>query len=277
MKILVSAAALFSALAVQLVMPQVPVNNVNNASPVLADGTVNLGPVHGEKGVWELSYVENMANYVVPVPATNGKDRSDARGSAAEPQVPFLPWSAAVYDYNVRTEARYDPESYCLPPGGPRLFAAPYPMEIIQLPDQKRAFFVFEVSHAWREVHMDEGSHTKAMGGTYFGHSVGHYENGGRTLVVDVTNFNEGTWLDFAGHPHSNMLHVVEKFTRPSKDQLRYEARIDDPGAYSRPWTVSWNLKWWPNGQLDEYVCEENNRYIRTLRDDFGKLMFFSK
>jgi hypothetical protein len=150
-------------------------------------------------------------------------------------------------------------------------------MEIIQLPEQNRAFFVFEVSHAWREVHMDGGGHAKPKGGSFFGHSVGHYENGGRTLAVDVTNFNEGTWLDFAGHPHTNMLHVVEKFTRPAKDQLRYEALIDDPGAYSRPWTVSWNLRWWTNGQLDEYVCEENNRYIRTLRDDFGKLMFFSK
>jgi hypothetical protein len=274
MKILACAAALFSALAMQLAMPQV---RDSNATPLLADGTVNLGPVHGEKGVWDLSYVENMANYVVPVPASYGRDQSEARGSAAEPQVPFLPWSAAVYDYNVRSEAKYDPESYCLPPGGPRLFAAPYPMEIIQLPEQNRAFFVFEVSHAWREVHMDGGGHAKPKGGSFFGHSVGHYENGGRTLAVDVTNFNEGTWLDFAGHPHTNMLHVVEKFTRPAKDQLRYEALIDDPGAYSRPWTVSWNLKWWPNGQLDEYVCEENNRYIRTLRDDFGKLMFFSK
>ena len=273
MRVLACAVALFSVVAVHLSLPQVG----DTSTPLLADGTVNLGPVHGEKGVWELSYIENMANYVVPVPASYGRDRSEARGSAAEPQVPFLPWSAAVYDYNVRNEAKYDPESYCLPPGGPRLFSAPYPMEIIQLPEQKRAFFVFEVSHAWREVHLDKGGHSNPGGGTWFGDSIGHYENDGRTLVVDVSNFNEGTWLDFAGHPHSNMLHVVEKFTRPSKDQLRYEALIDDPGAYAHPWTVSWNLKWWPNGHLDEYVCEENNRYIRTLRDDFGKLLFFGK
>src|SRR5580765_7487336 len=94
MKILACAAALFSAIAVQLAMPQV---RESNATPLLADGTVNLGPVHGEKGVWELSYIENIANYVVPVPANFGRDRSEARGSAAEPQVPFLPWSAAVY------------------------------------------------------------------------------------------------------------------------------------------------------------------------------------
>src|SRR3954471_1076532 len=87
MKRLAGAAALFSALAVQLAMPQA---RNSNATPLLVDGTVNLGPVAGEKGVWELSYVENIANYVVPVPVSNGNDRSEARGSAAEPQIPFL-------------------------------------------------------------------------------------------------------------------------------------------------------------------------------------------
>jgi hypothetical protein len=279
MRTLAAIGAILSAFALQLAAPptkaQAP---ANTNTPLLADGTVNLGPVHGEKGVWELDYIENMANYVVGSTATTGgASRRSARGSVAEPQVPFLPWSAAVYDYNVRTQAKYDPESYCLPPGGPRLFTAPYPMEIIQLPDQHRAFFVFEVSHAWREIHMDGGVHNLVKNGTYFGLSMGHYENGGKTLSIDVTNFNEGTWLDFSGHPHTSLLHVVEKFTRPARDQLHYEALIDDPGAYSRPWTVAWNMKWWPDGKLDEYVCEENNRYIRTLRDDFGRLMFFGK
>src|SRR5215471_10487104 len=162
MKILACAVAFFSAVAVQLAMPQAG----NTGTPLLANGTVNLGPIQGEKGVWEIPYIENIANFVIPVPANFGRDWSQARGSAAEPQIPFLPWSAAVYDYNVRNEAKYDPESYCLPPGGPRLFSAPYPMEIIQLPEQKRAFFVFEVSHAWREVHMDDGGHTKSRDGT---------------------------------------------------------------------------------------------------------------
>ena len=88
--------------------------------------------------------------------------------------------------------------------------------------------------------------------------------------TIDVANFNEGTWLDFAGHPHTNQLHVIERFSRPSRNILHYEALIDDPGAYAHPWTVTWNLKWWPDGKLDEYVCEEDNKYIQTLKDDFG-------
>jgi hypothetical protein len=240
-------------------------------APLLPDGTVSFGPAPGEDGVWELSYVENMADHVVSSsskPSVAGRIRQ--RSAAAEPHVPFMPWSAAVYDYNVRTEAKYDPEGYCLPPGGPRLFTTPYPMTIIQVPEQKRIFFVFEANHVWREIYMDGRQHPAAQHGTWLGHSVGRYEDGGKTLVIDITGFNEGTWLDFAGHPHSDLLHVVEKFTRPTKNQLHYEAWIDDPGAYTRPWTVSWNMKWWPGGRLDEYICQENNKYIEDLKDDFG-------
>ena len=243
-----------------------------------SDSVVNLGPLPGQTGVWEINYNENMADFIV-------SDRNDravrasrrARGSVAEPHVPFMPWSAAVYDYNIGNFAKYDPEGYCDPPGGPRLFTIPYPMEIVQVPGQKRIFFIFEVSHLWREVYLDGRDHPPASVGTWLGHSVGRYEDGGRTLRIDVSNFNEGTWLDFAGHPHTNQLHVIEKFTRPSPDLLHYEATIDDPGAYTRPWTVGWDMKWWPNGQLDEYICTENNRYIRSLKDDFGNLMFFRK
>jgi hypothetical protein len=265
-------AAIFTALVLQFAASSTAAQTAASLSaPLLPDGNVNLGPPHGEKGVWEINYVENMANYAVGGRSFSGK------GSAAETHVPFLPWSAAVYDYNVRTLAKYDPESFCLPPGGPRLFTAPYPMEIIQLPNQQRAFIVFEVSNTWREIHMDGRAHTERNGGTFLGDSVGRYENGGKTLTIDVTNFNEGTWLDFAGHPHSSMLHVVEKFTRASKDILHYEALIDDPGAYSRPWTVAWDMKWWPDGQLDEYVCDENNRYIWTLKDDLGAPLFWGQ
>jgi hypothetical protein len=131
-------------------------------TPRLADGTVNFGRVPGEKGTWNVPYITNMAMRVVTGPGSSqllpaiaaqqqaaaaaragggGARGGGARGggggrggSTSEPWMPWMPWSAAVYDYNSRNESKYDPEGYCLPPGGPRMMATPYQMEIVQLP-----------------------------------------------------------------------------------------------------------------------------------------------
>ena len=269
-------------------------------TPRLPDGTVNLGRVPGEKGIWNVQYVTNMGarNIVVGAPpAEPGTSRGGQRGAfaaigsqqpagggegttggqrggaASEPWVPFQPWSAAVYNYNSLNQSKYDPEGYCLPPGGPRLFATPYPMEIIQQPEHKRIIMIFEGgTHIWREIYMDGRPHASPdaiKGQTWLGHSVGHWE--GDTLVVDVVGFHEGTWLDYFGHPHTDQMHIIEKFTRPNKNTLHYEATIDDPGAYTKPWTVQWNIPWNATGELQEYICQENNRYLNHLKDDFGE------
>jgi hypothetical protein len=266
--------------------------------PRLADGTPNLGRVPGEKGVWNLPYITNFGERVLgpdgvmPVPARGGGRGAGGRGGGplgggegaagggrggakSEPRVPFMPWSAAVYDYNSQNQSKYDPEGYCLPPGGPRLMATPYPMEIIQLPEHKRIVMIFEGgTHIWREIYMDGRPHPQgdALNPTYLGHSVGRWE--GDTLVVDVVGFNEETWLDYYGHPHTDMLHVVEKFSRPNKNTLHYEATIDDPGAYTKSWTVAWDIPWRASGELTEYICQENNRYLERLTDDFDQPIF---
>lgn len=268
-------------------------------APRLADGTPNLGRIPGEKGVWNLPYITNFGERVLgpdgvmPVPARGGGrgagvgrgggplgggegTAGGGRGGAkSEPRVPFMPWSAAVYDYNSQNQSKYDPEGYCLPPGGPRLMATPYPMEIIQLPEQKRIVMIFEGgTHIWREIYMDGRPHPQGdeLNPTYLGHSIGRWE--GDTLVVDVVGFNEETWLDYYGHPHTDMLHVVEKFSRPNKNTLHYEATINDPGAYSKSWTVAWDIPWRANAELTEYICQENNRYLERLTDDFDQPIF---
>jgi hypothetical protein len=248
-------------------------------APRLSDGTPNFGRVPGEKGVWNVPYIQNMADRASgrgAGPAGQGGDGDGGRGgSRSEPHVPFMPWAAAIYDYNSRNVSKYDPEGYCLPPGGPRMMATPYPMEIVQLPQQERIVMIFEgATHIWREIYMDGRRHPEgdALNPTYLGHSVGRWD--GDTLVVDVVGFNEGTWLDYYGHPHTDRLHVIERISRPDKQTLHYEATIDDPGAYTRPWTVAWNLTWNPTGELTEYVCQENNRYLWNLTDDFGQPIF---
>jgi len=275
-------------------------------TPRLADGTPNLGRVAGEKGVWNVPYITNMGERIVEGDGTTVVERrmasgrggrgargesggpplgggegtsGGARGGArSEPQVPFMPWSAAMYDYISKNESKYDPEGFCLPPGGPRLMATPYPMEIVQLPEQKRILMIFEgATHIWREIYMDGRPHPQGDGlnPTYLGHSVGRWE--GDTLVVDIVGFNEQTWIDYYGHPHTDMLHVIEKYSRPNKNVLHYEATFEDPGAYTKPFTVRWNINWNPTGELTEYICQENNKYLQRLTDDFGQPIFGKK
>ena len=272
-------------------------------TPRLSDGTPNLGRVPGEKGVWDVQYITNMADRIVSVggvpvqreaargraagPGAAGglgtravaRDNGGGRGgSRSEPHVPFMPWAAAVYDYNSANLSKYDPEGYCLPPGGPRMMATPYPMEIIQLPEQKRIIMIFEgATHVWREIYMDGRPHPRGddLNPTYLGHSVGRWEQD--TLVVDTVGFNEGTWVDYFGHPHTDMLHVIERFSRPNKNTLHFEATLDDPGAYTKPFTVAWDIPWDAKDELKEYICQENNQFLLKLTDDFGQPVFGKK
>ena len=247
------------------------------ATPRLPDGSVNLGRVPGEKGIWNLPYIQNQAQTDPAAPPRGQRPPTTLPGggrggAASEPWIPFQPWAAAVYNYNSLNESKYDPQGYCLPPGGSRQFATPYPMEIIQQPEHKRIIIIFEGGgHIWREIYLDGRPHPPKdaiKGQTWMGHSVGHWE--GDTLVVDVVGFNEGTWIDYYGHPHTDSLHIVERYQRPNKNVLRYTATIDDPGAYTRPWTVTWDIPWNQDGELEEYICQENNQYLNHLKDDFG-------
>jgi hypothetical protein len=271
---------------------------LSQPAPRLPDGTINLGRVPGEKGIWNLPYIQNMGDRsrvsgASPAPprgegaARGGGGRGGGQigggegaggggqrgGAATEPWVPFQSWAAAVYNYNSLNNSKYDPEGYCLPPGGPRLYATPYPMEIIQQPELKRIIMIFEGgTHVWREIYMDGRQHPQSetiKGETWLGHSVGRWE--GDTLVVDVVGFNEGTWLDYYGHPHTTQMHITEKFTRPNKGTLHYEATIDDPGAYTKPWSVAWDIPWNATAELQEYICQENNNYLNRLTDDVGQ------
>jgi hypothetical protein len=244
-------------------------------TPRLKDGTVNLGRPRGEKGVWGLPVIANFAQVAVGAPTGfRGNLRS---GAPAEPHIPFQPWAAAVYNYNSMNLSKFDPEGYCLPPGGPRLMATPFPMEVIQLPEEDRIIMIYEGgTHIWREIYMDGRPHPRIdniEGQTYLGHSVGHWE--GDTLVIDSTGYNEATWLDQWGHPHTSQLHLIEKITRPNKNTMHYEATVDDPGAYTRPWTIAWDISWASRQELSEYICQSNNIWIQSLHDDFGKPVFY--
>lgn len=227
----------------------------NKPTPRLPDGTVDLGG----HGVWALPYITDFSKVLVDVK-----------------KIPYMPWSHAIMMYNhFTTDKKYDPEGFCLPPGGPRMFATPYPARFIQEQNRKKIDILFEGgAHVWRQIFMDGRPHPTGpnVTPTFFGHSVGHWE--GDTLVIDTTGFNEETWLAYSGQPHTDQLHTIERITRPKYGTLHYEATIMDPGAYTKPWTVAWDIPWHEGQELAEYICQQNNKYLVDLKDDLGQPFF---
>jgi hypothetical protein len=150
------------------------------------------------------------------------------------------------------TTNKSDPVARCLPPGVPRIMLMARPFEIVQTPN--RIVFVYEGgAHVWRQVWMDGRPHPKDPNPNWLGHSIGHWD--GATLVVDSIGFNEQTWLDDAGHPHTEQLHVIERFTRTGPLAMKYEVSIDDPGAYTQPWTSSSSFSFRAGEKLAEDIC----------------------
>lgn len=229
-------------------------------TPHLADGRVNLGPLPGEKGVWEGNAGSTLATNIKGI----DNPRMNLPTNLKVADVPFLPWARAVYNYRQATTTKDDPHVRCKPSGGPRMFHTPYGMEFLDLPDQQRIIIVgVGGPHTWRTIYMDGRPHPKDLDPTFAGHSVGHWE--GDSLVIDTVGFNEKFWLTREGIPYTEKLHLIEKFTRTDYNTMKYEATIDDPGAYSATWTGGWLLQWQPNEELYEYVCQDNNRDVKHM------------
>ena len=224
-------------------------------TPHWPDGRVNLGPLPGEKGVWEGHAGSTLATNIRGI----DNPRMNLPTNLKISEVPFQPWARALYAYRQATTTKDDPHTRCLPSGGPRLFHTPYGFEFVDVPEAK-AIYMIEVGgpHTWRTIYMDGREHPKNLDPSFFGHSVGHWE--GDALVVDTVGFNERFWLTREGIPHTSFLHLTERFTRTDYDTLKYEATIDDPGAYTKPWTGGWLIRWQQGDEMYEYVCQDNNR-----------------
>jgi hypothetical protein len=206
-------------------------------APRAADGHVLLGGTLQQKGLW-------LPGPVIPNPL------------GLPDELPFQPWAKAVRADRRRNQL--EPHARCKPSGGARVFLTPYGVEIVEFPELKR-ILVFDVGgpHTFRTIYMDGRSHPKDVEPSYYGHSVGRWE--GETLIVDTVGFNEKFWFDRSGLPHTNQLHTMERFTRIDLDTLRYELTIDDPGAYTAPFSGKVDLIWEDGTELFEYVCQQSN------------------
>lgn len=151
---------------------------------------------------------------------------------------------------------QYDPTGFCLYPGVTRISQSPYPVEIIAA--SSRIVVLYEYMRTFRVIPTDGRKHSEDPNPTFFGESVGKWD--GDTLVVDVIGFNERSWLDAAGSPHSDALHLIERYRLTDSQHLQYEVTIDDPKIYTRPWKSTMVFTRKPDWELIEYSCDENNK-----------------
>jgi hypothetical protein len=211
-------------------------------APRAADGRPDLN------GIWQAL---NSANW-------NIEDHAASPGIPAGfgivqgGTLPYLPSALAQRQRNFENRATEDPEAKCYQVGVPRIMYMPYPLQIVQTPGQ--VTILSEYAHTQRNIYIDR-EHVPEGIQWYMGDSRGRWE--GETLVVDVARFTDETWFDRAGNYHSEALHVVERITRTGPDHLLYEATIEDPNVFSRPWTMSMPLyrRQETDARLLEYEC----------------------
>ena len=179
---------------------------------------------------------------------------------------PMTPWAEEKFKANkpnvgprsVSLTESNDPIMQCAPPGVPRIYLIRgEPVEIANIPG--RVLMLFEYDHFVRNIYTDGREHPKDLNPSWMGDSIGKWE--GDTLVVDTAGFNDKTWLDNDGHPHSEDLHVIERMRRVNHDTLTIDTTIEDPKAYTKPWGghATYELK--PDWTIGEMVCEDNITY----------------
>jgi hypothetical protein len=168
-------------------------------------------------------------------------------------EIPYKPEALKTRKQNQDDWLNRDPEIKCYLPGVPRATYMPYPFQIVQSPTAMT--FVYEYAGAVRNIYLKDPG--PALTDSWMGQSVAHWE--GETLVVNVTDMNDRSWFDRAGNFHSDKLHVMERYTRTSPDVIMYEATMEDPEVFTRPWKISMALhrRLEKNAQLLDFKCVE--------------------
>ena len=223
-------------------VPRTPDGKPNLAAPAprLPDGKPDLS------GIWnaQTKYLRNLASDLKPE------------------DVPFQPWAKTVYDERAAgLHWKEEPDANCLPQGLPKILVAPAPWRIVQAPGY--IVFVHEAFNLWWQVFMDgrEFVASNDITPTWMGYSTGKWE--GDTLVVDSRGFNGKVWLDQLGKPSTEALHVTMRFRRKDFGHMDIQITIDDPKAYTKPWSATVEATLSTNTDLMEFICLENEKDTR--------------
>jgi hypothetical protein len=223
----------------------VPLAAQSYRAPRTADGKPDL------QGIWQVmnTAAVNLEDHVAVL------DMPAGRSVIVDPpdgKIPYLPAAAQKQKENFKNRAKADPLNICYIPGVPRVMYLPFPMQIVQT--SKYVLIASEFAHTLRSIYMDGSKHPD-VALFWIGDSRGHWE--GETLVVDAANHLPDTWFDRSGNFHSDALHVTERITRTEPDILTYEATLEDPQVFTRPWTIRMLLYRHkePNFKLLAYEC----------------------
>ena len=215
--------------------------NLTATAPRLPDGKPDLS------GIWE------------PI---SPKYLRDLAADLKPGEVPYQPWAKALVDSRADgSHAREESDANCLPQGIPKIAAAPAPWKIIQ--SAGTIVILHEAFNLWRQVFLDGRQFAEDLNPSWLGYSIGKWE--GDTLVVESKGFNGKTWLDQAGKPTTEALQVTERYRRKNFGTMEIQITIDDPKAYTKPWTVTEEVRLVLNTDLLEFICNENNRDLAHL------------
>ncbi len=225
-------------------IPRTPDGKLNLAAPAprLPSGHPDLS------GIWE----QNGNRYTLNIAADLKPE-----------DVPFQPWAKALAAERADgSHSQEDSPANCLPQGVPRVSASPPPWKIVQKPEF--LLVVHESHNLWRQIFLDGRELGEDFTPAWLGYSTGKWD--GDTLVVDTKGFNGKFWLDQSGKPATDALHVIERFRRKDLGHMEIQITIDDPKAYTKPWTVKEEVHLLTDTELMESVCLENNRDLEHLR-----------
>jgi hypothetical protein len=235
--------------------------------------SAGTGMAHDLSGVWDPGIGVRAPGAPAPDAAAATAPAPRAANQNAGPKM--LPAAQTRFDANTFETKNdrpitIDPAYSCHPPGLPHAFAnGAFPLEIVQTP--QRIFIFYESAHLWREIWMDGRPMPKDMDPLWMGYGIGHWD--GDDLVVNLDHFNDQTWLDAAGHPHSEALKITERYHRADHDTLQISSTIDDPQSYAEPWTTRANFKLKPKWEIGEAFCvpEDQVKFEKHILEPNGK------
>ena len=224
--------------------------NLAAPAPRAADGKPDLS------GIWWSAELLPECSEKDCIPQMNLPADQINIGRTLKAGLPYQPWAAQLVAERTANGAKDDPHAFCLPPNFPRAYSLPQYLKIAQMP--KLTIMLHEFNASYRQIFTDGRPLPKDPLPAWSGYSTAHWQ--GNTFVIESSGFRDDLWLDLSGSPMTSAAHVLERIKRPNFGSLEIEVTVDDPKAYTRPWTVTLHQNIVLDTELIEETCLENER-----------------